>query len=79
MYIFVTTREALLNISGILLTTKNGYNSEGFMGLEAEIARMQSSFECIKKDSPKNGVVRVEHANDIKSDVFYVRVFWGAK
>jgi hypothetical protein len=30
--------KALLNIPGILLTAKNGYNSEGGWNLEAEIA-----------------------------------------
>jgi hypothetical protein len=37
MYIFVAWCKPLLDISCILLTTKNRYNSEGCWYLEAEI------------------------------------------
>jgi hypothetical protein len=40
---------------------------------------MQSSFECIEETSIKNGVVRIEHVDNIKSDVFCVRVLQGVK
>jgi hypothetical protein len=74
MRIFVSEHEALLDISGILLPTENGYNFEGCWDLEAKIARMQGNFECIEGASPKNGVVRLEHVDDIKSDVLRVTV-----
>jgi hypothetical protein len=40
---------------------------------------MQSGFKCIEEISLENGVVRVEHVDNIKSDVFCVRVLQGAK
>jgi hypothetical protein len=40
---------------------------------------VQSSFKSIEKASSKCGIIRVEHVNDIKGDVFYVRVLWGTK
>jgi hypothetical protein len=40
---------------------------------------MQSGFECIEEASFENGVVRVEHVDNIKSDVFCARVLWGAE
>jgi hypothetical protein len=72
MYVFVARRETLLDIFVILLTAKNGYNSKGHGDLETKIARMQSGLDCIKETSSKNGIVRVEHVDNIKSDVFCV-------
>jgi hypothetical protein len=40
---------------------------------------MLGDFECIGKASFEDGVVRIEHVNDIKSDVLRVRVLQGAK
>jgi hypothetical protein len=79
MYVLVAKCETLLDISGILLTAKNGYNSEGHGDLETEIAQMQSGFKCIEEASSENGIVRVEHVDNIKSDVFCVRVLQGAE
>jgi hypothetical protein len=70
----MTGREALLNIPGILMSAKNWYNNKGCWYLEADIARMQGIFKSVEKASPKDGVVGVEHVNDIKNDVFCVRV-----
>jgi hypothetical protein len=38
MYIFVAWREALLDVSGFLLTVNNRYNSKGYWYLEAEVS-----------------------------------------
>jgi hypothetical protein len=35
---------------------------------------MQGDFKCIEKASPEDGIVRVEHVDSIKSDVFCVSV-----
>jgi hypothetical protein len=40
---------------------------------------MQSSLEGVKETSPKNGIVGVEHVNNIKSDVIHAGVLWGAE
>jgi hypothetical protein len=40
---------------------------------------MQSGFECIEEASSKNGVVRVQHVDDIKSDILCVWVLRGAE
>jgi hypothetical protein len=37
MHIHVTGDETLLDVSDILMTTENGYNSEGGMDLEAKV------------------------------------------
>jgi hypothetical protein len=79
MHIFVAGCEALLDIPGILLTTNNGYNSEGGQNLEAEIAWVQGSFESIEEASFKDGIIGVEHVNDIKGDVLCVRVLRGTE
>jgi hypothetical protein len=79
VHIFVPGREALLDISSILLTAKNGYNSNGCWDLETKISRVQESFECIEETSSEDCVVRVEHVDDIKSDVLRARVLRGAE
>jgi hypothetical protein len=40
---------------------------------------MQDDFKNVEEASPKNGIVGVEHVNDIKSDVLHVRALWGAE
>jgi hypothetical protein len=40
---------------------------------------VQGSFESAEKVSAKDGVVRVEHVDDIKGDVLCVGVLWGTK
>jgi hypothetical protein len=62
MHVLMIGREALLDVSGIFLATKNRYNSK-----------------CIEKASSKDGIIRVEHVNDIKGHVLCVRVLWGTK
>jgi hypothetical protein len=47
MHILVTGREALLDVSGIFLTTENGYNSEGGWDLEIKVPWMHGSFKSI--------------------------------
>jgi hypothetical protein len=79
MYIFVARCQTFFDISGILLTAKNRYDSEGHEDLDTEIARMQCDFECIEEASSENSIVRIEHVNNIKSGVFYARVLRGAK
>jgi hypothetical protein len=37
MHILVTRHEALLDVSGVLLTTENRYDSEGRWDLEAKV------------------------------------------
>jgi hypothetical protein len=70
MHIFMTEREAFLNISGVFLAAKNRYDAEGGWNLEAEISYVQSNFEGIDEASSKDGVVRIEHVDNIKGDVF---------
>jgi hypothetical protein len=36
---------------------------------------MQGSFKSIEETSSKVGVVGIEHINNVKGDVFYVRFF----
>jgi hypothetical protein len=40
---------------------------------------VQGSFKSIKEASSKDGVIRIEHVNNIKGDVFGARVLWGSK
>jgi hypothetical protein len=40
IYIFVAWHEPLPDVSDIMLTAKNGYNSEGCWYLEAEVTRV---------------------------------------
>jgi hypothetical protein len=40
---------------------------------------MQGGFKCIEDASSEDGVVGVEYVDDIKSDVFCVRVLQSAK
>jgi hypothetical protein len=40
---------------------------------------MQGNFECIEKASSEDGVVRVEHVDDIKNDVCHGRVLRGVE
>jgi hypothetical protein len=45
MYAFVAWREALLNISGILLTAKNGYNTTvGAQKMSISCTNMSSKY-----------------------------------
>jgi hypothetical protein len=47
MYILVTRCEALLNISGSLLAAEDGYDSKSCWYFEAQVCRVQGSFECV--------------------------------
>jgi hypothetical protein len=40
VYIFVAWCETFLNVSGFLLTTKHGYNSEDCWYFEVEVSRV---------------------------------------
>jgi hypothetical protein len=40
---------------------------------------MQGSFKSVKKASVEDGVIRVEHIDDIKGDVFCAGVLRGTK
>lgn len=40
---------------------------------------MQGGFKRVEEASSKNGIVRVEHVNNIKSDVLRAMVLWGTK
>jgi hypothetical protein len=40
---------------------------------------MQSSFKSIEETSSKDGIIRVEHVNDIERNVLCVRVLQGTK
>jgi hypothetical protein len=47
MYVFVTRREDLLNISGLLLAAEDGYDSKSCWYIETQVCRVQGSFECV--------------------------------
>jgi hypothetical protein len=40
---------------------------------------VQGKFESIEKASSKDGIIGLEHVDNIESVVFYVRVLQGAK
>jgi hypothetical protein len=79
MHILMLRCESLLDVSGIFLATRNGYNSEGGWNLEVEISIMQGSFESIKKTSFEDGIVGVEHIDYVKGDVLCARVLCGTE
>jgi hypothetical protein len=71
--------EALLNISGFLLTAKDGYDSKGCWYFKMHVCQMQSSFECFQEDPFEDNIIWVCHVDHIEGDVFGVGVLGGAE
>jgi hypothetical protein len=40
---------------------------------------MQDNFESVEETFVEDGVIRVEHVDNINGDLFYVRVLWSTK
>jgi hypothetical protein len=40
---------------------------------------MQDSFESVEETFDEDGIIRVEHVDNINGDLLYVRVLWSNK
>jgi hypothetical protein len=74
VHVFTSWSEALLYISGFLLTAEHGYNSKNLWYFKTQVCQVQSSFECVQKGSSKDGIIWVCHVDHIEGDVFGVGV-----
>jgi hypothetical protein len=79
IYILVTRREALLNISSFLLAVEDGYDSKNCWYFETQVCRVQGSFKCVYESSSEDGVIWVCHVNHTEGNVFGAWVLESAK
>jgi hypothetical protein len=79
VHVLTSWCEALLYISGFLLTVEHGYNSKSLWYFKTQVCQVKSSFECVQNGSSKDGIIWVCHVDHIEGDVFGVGVIGSAK
>jgi hypothetical protein len=62
-----------------LLAAEDDYDSKSCWYFEAQVCRVQDSFECVQESSSEDGVIWVRHVNHIEGDVFDAGVLGSAE
>jgi hypothetical protein len=78
MYILVPWGETMLKISGFFLAARHGYGTEGGGDFEARHVECKAASKVFSRPDQNMALYGYSIAT-MSKDVFYVRVFGGAK